>query len=61
MKIKYEIREWGTKGRKNGKKDILWENKGRKPNQAIHAFKRASELMNLVSCGLWPEENEQFR
>lgn len=33
----------------------------KKANQAICAIKRASELMNLVSCGLRPEENEQFR
>lgn len=30
-------------------------------NQVVHSIKQASELMNLVSCGLWPRENEQFR
>lgn len=30
-------------------------------NQVVCSIKQASELMNLVSCGLWPGENEQFR
>lgn len=30
-------------------------------NQVVCSSKQASELMNLVSCGWWPGENEQFR
>lgn len=26
-------------------------------NQVVYSRKQASELMNIVSCGLWPGEN----
>lgn len=29
-------------------------------NQVVCSNKQASELMTLVSCGLWPGENERF-
>lgn len=44
-------------------KETYYRNTKRKEdeNQVVCSIKQALELMNPVSCGLWPGENEQFR
>lgn len=47
---------------KNSKKLYYGGTKRKEEESQVVCFiKQASELMNLVSCGLRPGENEQFR
>ena len=64
------------KKKKEGKVKAEWENillhnkkktyyggtkRKEEENQAVCFIKQASELINLIFFGMWPEENEQFR
>lgn len=54
LKVKQQNRKYSKKiyyGRTKRKEE---------ENQVVRSIKQASELMNLVSCGLWPGENEQL-